>query len=171
MENWERLGMSPLFLSLCAADLFSIPYAKCNILQWKTIQQTRILYQHTATHPSHFRGKTRADFAALEACIHDYTGASPAQDDLMQEAGNVADFEEVNHADQMAAASLHELSSAGMYQNQSLSEQPVLDGEVHNGNLSEYGIWNDFWSMLGEEQALSFALGNGDEYNAGLRSI
>ncbi|TVY52771.1 putative transcriptional regulatory protein, partial [Lachnellula cervina] len=136
---------------------------------WKTIEQTRSLYTHAMTDRSLFKGKTRVDFEALEASIHDYSGASSVEE-VIQEFGPPMDPGEVDDGDQAAAISLQELSSAGIHQQRNLPEQ-TQPREIDDPALAEYGIWNEVWPMWGEQQLLSFAPSNAYEFNSEFHPI
>lgn len=88
---------------------------------------------------------------------------------MIHSSGVTTESREINHNDQAAAISLQELSSSSMYQQRNPEEDP-LHIETSDTALTEYGVWNDVWSIWGEQQILPYALGTTDDFSADLQS-
>lgn len=59
-----------------------------------------------------YQGKTRDDFVALEASIHDFTGASPSDDGTQKQKFPTSAAEDSgSNTDRAAAVSLQELAA------------------------------------------------------------
>lgn len=78
--------------------------------------------------------------------------------------------EENQYDDQAAAISLQELSSSSIRQQRNPEEDALHEIETNDPALAEYGVWNDVWSMWGEQQLLPYTLGNTYDFSAELLS-
>lgn len=159
MENGQRLGTSSNLLP----NQHKAPNA--NHAQSKTIDHTVKLYQGAVSDRARFYGKTRADFTALEASMHDYAGVSPVNNEatshdtsphLRPQAQASTDHE--------AAVSLQELFHAHSRNPEAADLGP---DEIH-----AYEMWNDIWPTWGEQQFIPYAVGGIPfDYNLDLSSL
>jgi len=139
---------------------------------WKTLKYTKALYHLASIDHSRFQCKTRADFKALEASIHDYSGLSPPPEDLSKETGDDTPIDTNAEADLEADTGLQNFVSVAV-QHQSQSFSSSL-GKDHEGD-GQHVPWAEFWpaSSIWDEYQFSNVSMGGDlyDYNANLPSL
>ncbi|KAJ5032262.1 uncharacterized protein L3040_008870 [Drepanopeziza brunnea f. sp. 'multigermtubi'] len=128
----------------------------------QTLKHTQNLYLRLNQDRARFFGKTRSDFTALEASIHDCSGVPPAHSEEVPNDGQcpnkIASPHVGNGPHHAAALSLQELSNVGYPLPQAQEVLPVnmpIDGSMPQNELVEH--WE--WPMWGEQQFLPFAVG------------
>lgn len=134
--------------------------------QSETIKQTQTLYQRLNTDRTRFQGKTRADFVALEASIHDYSGVSPPQDELPPEySGTSHEGNSVPSGHGRTNAEGHENTApVRAYQEHESMISAPFHSDVY-AQLAAYGTWNDASPMWGDQQFTSFMTTGGIGYD------
>ncbi|KAF2808118.1 uncharacterized protein BDZ99DRAFT_73562 [Mytilinidion resinicola] len=117
---------------------------------FKTTLHARNLYIKASRDHQRFQGKTRADFEALEASIHDSSGVSPIHEDDTRMAEVESHEREIDtsHAAE-AALGLQQLSHSHNIPEQSL--QPLEDMYFPH-EISIFNQWNQVWPLWGEQQ-------------------
>ena len=127
---------------------------------WITIQHSQMLYERASQDRGRFRGRTRADFEALEYSMHDCRGQPPSQADLLMQnilLDKSRDVENMDHAAE-AAIGLQELSAGH-------DSQDGLSNELASGNIQ-------IWPLWGEQQNFPFAVeGIPFDYNLSMLNI
>jgi hypothetical protein len=118
--------------------------------QFKTVLNARSLYTRASRDRQRFRGKTRADFEALEASIHDSSGISPTQDADAEvaEGGGRPKLDRALENEELP--SVPQLP----YQNHDVERvhQPLEDIYPPT-ELPMYNQWNQVWPLWGEQQS------------------
>ncbi|CZR56852.1 uncharacterized protein PAC_06741 [Phialocephala subalpina] len=118
---------------------------------FKTIVHTRSLYTKASRDRQRFQGKTRADFEALEASIHDSSGVSPLQEDDAPAAGSEGhNPNQTTGHEAEAALGLQQLSHPPTI------PQPLMSplDEMVPDELSIFNNqWNHVWPLWGEQQS------------------
>ncbi|RDW86001.1 hypothetical protein BP5796_04326 [Coleophoma crateriformis] len=124
---------------------------------FKTILHTRKLYIKASRDFRRFQGKTRADFEALEASIHDSSGISPNQedDDALTRETDAHKISSTAGYEAEAAISLQQLSDPnGISGHEPYAFDGVVPDEMVISNQ-----WNHVWPIWGEQQSGSMTAG------------
>lgn len=120
-----------------------------------------MLYQRVNDDQARYRGKTRADFEALEASIHAYTGSSPIDDtnvggndalSLLADASSQALLNSTNAPSPTIAAG-HRQSQI---QAELVPPESGVEAIPESGN---HDFWNEPWPLWGDQQFMPFAVG------------
>ncbi|KAJ5889068.1 fungal specific transcription factor domain-containing protein [Penicillium taxi] len=112
---------------------------------WLIIESTQLLYQGAIADRARFHGKTRCDFLALEASMHDALGNSPIHHDSFTQGPSYPVQDKISGQsalDHSAAINLQELSANGISQPSQPQEPLEMD--------HTYDPWIELWPMCDE---------------------
>ncbi|KAF2493747.1 hypothetical protein BU16DRAFT_550743 [Lophium mytilinum] len=124
----------------------------------KTTIHAQNLYIKASRDHQRFQGKTRVDFEALEASIHDSSGVSPIHEDdtrIVETENHGIQGSSAGHETE-AALGLQQLSHSNNDPQQSLQSPEDM---YFPHEISIFNQWNQVWPLWGEQQSGPLAIG------------
>lgn len=116
---------------------------------WVTIQHCKTLYEHLASEDGgRMRGRTRADFTALEYSIHDVRGQPPTEEEVTPHRLESYPPNDMPTADHVTAAALSLQELSGTQDIRDLMAEDIA-GDLDGSQI---------WPLWGEQHNLPFAI-------------